>query len=163
MCSVVFQSLTKEADMLRRRLLIMLAVVLLLVLTLAGYKGLTVYHQIQQFSAFKAPVSVGVATVEQRQWQGRQTVVPQSAIAYTLAGDSVYVVIDKSDSNDQPMHIVERRPIDTGETRDGLVVITDGLTPGDRVVTAGQAELSNGTVVSITPDKTLQFAPRMAE
>lgn len=149
--------------MLRRRLLIMLAVVLLLVLTLAGYKGLTVYHQIQGLNAFKAPVSVAVATVEQRQWQGRQTVVPQSAIAYTLSGDSVYVVIERSDSNDQPMHIVERRSVDTGETREGLVVVNDGLAPGDRVVTAGQAELSNGMMVSITPDKVLQFAPRLAE
>jgi hypothetical protein len=163
MCSVVFQSLSKEADMLRRRSLVMLAVVLLLVVALAGYKGLTVYHQIQRFSAFKAPVSVGVTTVEQRQWQGRPVVVPQSAIAYTLSGDSVYVVIDKSDSNDQRMHIVERRQIDTGETRDGLVVVTDGLAPGDRVVTVGQSELSNGTVVSITPDKVLKFAPRMTE
>jgi len=61
------------------------------------------------------------------------------------------------------MHIVERRSIDTGETREGLVVVTDGLVPGDRVVTAGQSELSNGMVVSITADKVLQLAPRMAE
>lgn len=149
--------------MLRRRLLVMLAVMLLLVLALAGYKGLAVYHQIQRLGAFQSPVSVGVATVEQRLWQGRQTVVPQSAIAYTLSGDSVYVVIDKSDSNDQPMHIVERRFIDIGERREGLVVVNQGLALGDRVVTVGQSELSNGTVVSITPDKVLQFDAKAVE
>lgn len=146
--------------MLRRRLLIMLAVVSLLVLTVAGYKGITVYRQMQQLSAGKPPVSVGIATVEQRLWQGRQTVVPQSAIAYTLSGNSVYVVVDKADSNDQPMHIVERRFIDTGEHREGLVVVSNGLMPGDRVVTVGQSELGPGSVVSITPDKVLQLEAR---
>ena len=57
--------------MLRRRMLIMLGVVLLVVLLLAGYKGFSVYQQIQMFSAPKPPVSVAVATAIERPWQAR--------------------------------------------------------------------------------------------
>lgn len=91
-----------------------------------------------------------------------QTVVPESAIAYTLYGNSVYLIVDKNDSNDQPMHVAERRFIDTGEHREGLVVVSKGLAAGDRVVTAGQLKLTNGTVVSIAPDNLLQLDPPSA-
>ena len=57
--------------MLRRRMLIMLAVVLLIVLTLGGIKAFSIYKQIQMFSAPKPPVSVAAAVAEERQWQER--------------------------------------------------------------------------------------------
>ncbi|MFP3525713.1 hypothetical protein SB912_24820, partial [Pantoea sp. SIMBA_072] len=57
--------------MLRRRMLVMLAVVLLIVLALGGYKAFSIYQQIQMFTAPKPPITVAAALAEQRQWQAR--------------------------------------------------------------------------------------------
>ncbi len=57
--------------MLRRRMLIMLGVVAIVVLALGGYKAFSIYRQIQQFSAPKAPINVAVAIVQARPWQSR--------------------------------------------------------------------------------------------
>ena len=57
--------------MLRRRMLIMLAVVLLIVLALGGYKAFSIYQQIQMFTAPTPPITVAAALAEQRPWQER--------------------------------------------------------------------------------------------
>lgn len=57
--------------MLRRRLLIMLGIVILVVLALGGYKGFSIYKQIQQFTAPKPAIAVEVAAAQTRAWQGR--------------------------------------------------------------------------------------------
>ena len=90
-------------------------------------------------------------------------VVPESAITYTLYGNSLYVVAEKKaedgsiekDDKDQPILIAERRFIETGERRDGLVMITKGVQKGEKVVTAGQIKLDNGAHIAISDDKTL--------
>lgn len=98
-------------------------------------------------------------------------VVPESAVTYTLYGNSVYVAVEKKsedgqvqkDADGQPQLIAERRFVDTGERRDGLVVISKGLQAGEQVVTAGQLKLSQGAAIRITPDKTLQTQPKPAD
>ncbi|WP_422417707.1 efflux RND transporter periplasmic adaptor subunit [Pseudomonas sp. GZD-222] len=93
-----------------------------------------------------------------------QVVVPESAVTYTLYGNSVYVAVPKKtedgqvtkNAEGQPELIAERRFVDTGERRDGLVVINKGLKAGEQVVTAGQLKLTQGALISISPDKTLQ-------
>lgn len=96
-----------------------------------------------------------------------QVVVPESAVTYTLYGNSVYVAVPQKTDDVQPSHnadgqppalIAERRFVETGERRDGLVVISKGLKPGETVVTAGQLKLTQGAAISISPDKT-QAAP----
>ncbi|MNP49510.1 multidrug efflux system subunit MdtA [compost metagenome] len=96
-----------------------------------------------------------------------QVVVPESAVTYTLYGNSVYVAVPQKTDDAQPPHnaddqppalIAERRFVETGERRDGLVVISKGLKPGETVVTAGQLKLTQGAAISISPDKT-QAAP----
>jgi membrane fusion protein, multidrug efflux system len=90
-------------------------------------------------------------------------VVPESAITYTLYGNSLYVVAQKKaedgsvekDNKDQPILIAERRFIETGERRDGQVMITKGVQNGEKVVTAGQIKLDNGAHIAISDDKTL--------
>ncbi|MHC8396562.1 efflux RND transporter periplasmic adaptor subunit [Pseudomonas sp. LB3P93] len=90
-------------------------------------------------------------------------VVPESAITYTLYGNSLYVVAQKKaedgslekDDKGQPILIAERRFIETGERRDGLVMITKGVQNGEKVVTAGQIKLDNGAHIAISDDKTL--------
>jgi membrane fusion protein (multidrug efflux system) len=90
-------------------------------------------------------------------------VVPESAITYTLYGNSVYVAVPKKaedgspqkDDKGQPVLIAERRFVETGERRDGQVMITKGVQSGEIVVTAGQLKLDNGARIAISDDKTL--------
>lgn len=89
-----------------------------------------------------------------------QIVVPETAITYTLYGNSVYVIGEKKGEDGQlqkddkgaPYLVVERRFVDTGERRDGKVVVSKGLKAGEQVVTAGQLKLDNGAHVSIAAD-----------
>ncbi|KAF1012239.1 MAG: Multidrug resistance protein MexA [Pseudomonas fluorescens] len=92
-----------------------------------------------------------------------QIAVPESAITYTLYGNSAYVVAHKkaeddslvNDANGQPVLIAERRFIETGERRNGVVLVTKGLEPGEQVISAGQLKLDTGTPIAISPDKHL--------
>ena len=96
-----------------------------------------------------------------------QVVIPESAITYTLYGNSAYVVAQKKsedgslekDANGQPILIAERRFIETGERRDGLVLVTKGLSSGEQVVSAGQLKLDTGAHIAITADKNLPATP----
>ncbi|VVQ02573.1 Multidrug resistance protein MdtA [Pseudomonas fluorescens] len=90
-------------------------------------------------------------------------VVPESAITYTLYGNSVYVASQKKaedgslekDDKGQPVLVAERRFVETGERRDAKVIITKGVQKGETVVTAGQIKLDNGAHIAISDDKTL--------
>ncbi len=116
--------------------------------------------------------------------QAEQVVVPETALTFTLYGNSLYVVV----SQEQPAAanpcassvgqlmcrlgfakapasqeaksalVVERRYVSTGERRDGLVIITKGLRAGEQVVTAGQLKLDNGSHVSLIADSALDIA-----
>ena len=57
--------------MLRRRLLTMLSVVTLVVLALAAAKFVSIYQQIQQFSAPPPPIAVSATTASEQLWQSR--------------------------------------------------------------------------------------------
>ncbi len=100
-----------------------------------------------------------------------QVVVPESAITYTLYGNSVYVATPKkdkdgnpeSDDQGQPQLSAEQRSVQTGERRDGVVVVSKGLKAGEQVVTAGQLKLTPGAAIRIGQDSALkpeQGAPR---
>ena len=92
-----------------------------------------------------------------------QIVVPETAITYTLYGNSVYVINEKKDaqgavvkdSQGRAQLVVERRFVETGERRDGQVLVLKGLKAGEQVVTAGQLKLDNGAHVAIVEDQTL--------
>ncbi|WP_060508520.1 efflux RND transporter periplasmic adaptor subunit [Pseudomonas sp. NBRC 111124] len=93
-----------------------------------------------------------------------QVVVPESAITYTLYGNSVYVATPKKDKdgnpeNDdkgQPQLTAEQRTVQTGERRDGVVVVSKGLRAGEQVVTAGQLKLTPGAAIRIGQDSALK-------
>jgi len=93
-----------------------------------------------------------------------QVVVPESAITYTLYGNSVYVATPKKDKDGkpetddkgQPQLVAEQRTVQTGERRDGVVVISKGLQAGEQVVTAGQLKLTPGAAIRIGQDKALK-------
>jgi membrane fusion protein, multidrug efflux system len=78
-------------------------------------------------------------------------VVPETAVEYTLYGDSVYVVKDGGkDAAGHPILRAVRTPVKTGTRWDGKVAILDGLRPGEQVVAAGQVKLQNGVAVAVT-------------
>lgn len=84
-------------------------------------------------------------------------VVPATAITYTPYGNSAFVVTPGKDGM-----TVERRQVETGETRDGKVAVLGGLAAGDQVVAVGQNRLRNGMRVEIVPDDTLERAAAAA-
>ena len=113
--------------------------------------------------------------------QGKQVVVPETAVTFTLYGNSLYVVgsqeqpaaanpcassagqvlcwlgLAKAPSSQAapPALVVERRFVSTGERRDGAVIITKGLRAGEQIVTAGQLKLDNGSRISLIADSAL--------
>jgi membrane fusion protein, multidrug efflux system len=113
--------------------------------------------------------------------QAKQVVVPETAVTFTLYGNSLYVVgtqeqpaavnpctsssgqilcwlgLAKAPASQagQTSLVVERRFVTTGERRDGAVIITKGLRAGEQIVTAGQLKLDNGSRVSLIADSAL--------
>ena len=70
--------------------------------------------------------------------------IPDSAISYNTYGQYVYVI-------EQGKHgpTVKERNVRTGDSRNGLTVISHGLKAGEQVVTAGQVKLHPGAKVNI--------------
>ncbi|UVE18637.1 efflux RND transporter periplasmic adaptor subunit [Pseudomonas sp. LS44] len=89
-----------------------------------------------------------------------QLVVPETAVTFSLYGNSIYVVeaeknddgSAKLDDQGQPRLVAKRVFVETGERRDGEVVVLKGLTAGQQVVTTGQLKLDNGAHVSIVAE-----------
>jgi multidrug efflux system membrane fusion protein len=78
-------------------------------------------------------------------------VLPQTAVDYTLYGDSVYVIrADGNDANGKPVLKAYRTPVKTGDKWGNKVAILDGLKAGDQVVAAGQLKVLNGSAVTVT-------------
>jgi multidrug efflux system membrane fusion protein len=77
-------------------------------------------------------------------------VLPETAVDYTLYGDSVYVIReDGKDANGRPILKAVRTPVKAGPRFGGKVEILQGLEPGERVVAAGQVKVQNGAQVAI--------------
>jgi membrane fusion protein, multidrug efflux system len=80
-----------------------------------------------------------------------QVVLPQTAVDYTLYGDSVYVIrADGNDAAGKPVLRAYRTPVKTGDKWGDKVAILDGVKAGDQVVAAGQLKVLNGGTVAIT-------------
>lgn len=77
-----------------------------------------------------------------------QVVLPQTAITFTLYGDSVYVINEK----DGEMR-AEQRVIKVGERNKDIVHVLDGINPGEKIVTTGQVRLSNDVKVHVVDSK----------
>jgi membrane fusion protein, multidrug efflux system len=87
--------------------------------------------------------------------------VPRTAVTYSLYGDSVYVVkpapagdgkaapAPAASQPPEPLFVVERRYVRTGQVREDRVAITFGLAKGEEVVTTGQLKLNPGASIRI--------------
>jgi membrane fusion protein, multidrug efflux system len=83
--------------------------------------------------------------------QSDAMVVPETAVEYTLYGDSVYVIReDGKDANGNPLLKAVRTPVKTGVRLGGKVVILEGVERGDRIIAAGQVKVQNGARVAIS-------------
>jgi membrane fusion protein (multidrug efflux system) len=86
-------------------------------------------------------------------WEKTQThviTVPQTAISYSLHGDSIFVIRPDLDSKkDHPHYFIDRKYVKVGERRGKDVAILEGIKASDQVVTAGQLKLQNDTKVEI--------------
>jgi len=80
--------------------------------------------------------------------------VPETAVDYTLYGDSVYLINEKKEEDGKTTLTVARTFVQTGIRVDGRAEILKGLKPGDRVVAVGQLKLQPGATVTISADPT---------
>ena len=78
--------------------------------------------------------------------------VPETAVDYTLYGDSVYLITEKQAEDGKTSLTAVRSFVQTGNRIDGRAKILKGLKPGDRVVAVGQLKLQSGAAVTISTD-----------
>jgi multidrug efflux system membrane fusion protein len=78
--------------------------------------------------------------------------VPETAVDYTLYGDSVYLLTEKKSDDGKTSLTAVRTFVRAGNRIDGRAEILEGLKEGDRVVAVGQLKLQSGAAVSISPD-----------
>ena len=94
--------------------------------------------------------------------QPDMTVLPETAVDYTLYGDSVYVIReDGKDAKGDPIFKAVRTPIKTGARWGNNVAILDGLKPGERVIAAGQVKVQNGAQVAVSNSPAPQPPPAL--
>ena len=78
--------------------------------------------------------------------------VPETAVDYTLYGDSVFLIAEKKEDDGKTSLTSVRTFVRTGNRVNGRAEILSGLKPGDRVVAVGQLKLQSGAAVAISTD-----------
>jgi membrane fusion protein, multidrug efflux system len=78
--------------------------------------------------------------------------VPETAVDYTLYGDSVYLIQEKKSDDGKTSLAVVRSFVQTGNRIEGRAEVLKGVKPGDRVVAVGQLKLQSGAAVAISTD-----------
>ena len=78
--------------------------------------------------------------------------VPETAVDYTLYGDSVFLITEKNENDGKTSLTAVRTFVRTGNRVQGRAEILSGLKDGDRVVAVGQLKLQSGAAVTISTD-----------
>ena len=78
--------------------------------------------------------------------------VPETAVDYTLYGDSVYLITEKTGDDGKTSLSAVRTFVQTGNRVGGRAEILKGVKAGDRVVAVGQLKLQSGAAVAISTD-----------
>jgi multidrug efflux system membrane fusion protein len=79
--------------------------------------------------------------------------VPETAVDYTLYGDSVFLITEKKADDGTTSLTAVRTFVRTGNRIEGRAEILSGVKEGDRVVAVGQLKLQMGAAVSISTDQ----------
>jgi multidrug efflux system membrane fusion protein len=80
--------------------------------------------------------------------------VPETAVDYTLYGDSVFLITEKKADDGKTSLTAVRSFVRAGNRIDGRAEILSGVKVGDRVVAVGQLKLQSGSAVAISTDPT---------
>jgi multidrug efflux system membrane fusion protein len=78
--------------------------------------------------------------------------VPETAVDYTLYGDSVFLLTEKKDNDGKTSLTAVRTFVQTGNRINGRAEVLSGLKAGDRVVAVGQLKLQSGSAVVISAE-----------
>ncbi|MEI6897197.1 MAG: efflux RND transporter periplasmic adaptor subunit [Psychromonas sp.] len=78
-----------------------------------------------------------------------QISIPETAINYTLYGQTVYIISEQTTENGDAFKQAEQKIVTLGKSIDGNIHVLSGLKAGDTIVTSGQVRLSNGAHVKI--------------
>lgn len=85
-------------------------------------------------------------------------IIPETAVDFTIYGDSVYVlrvpqdVAQQKNEEGEPIFQAERVYVKAGTRFDNKVALLEGaIKPGDKVVTTGQLKVNPGSLVKIAP------------
>ena len=70
--------------------------------------------------------------------------IPDTAVSYAPYGNSVFILTEGEGGL-----TVDRRQIETGQTRHGRVAVVSGLQVGEQIVSAGHNKLRNGQAVAL--------------
>ncbi|HVA55540.1 MAG TPA: efflux RND transporter periplasmic adaptor subunit [Gammaproteobacteria bacterium] len=86
--------------------------------------------------------------------------IPKPAVTYSLYGDSVFIVTpdkNKKDAKGNALFTANEVFVKLGDERGARVAVTEGVKPGDLVVTSGMQKLHPGASIvinnSVTPDQ----------
>ncbi len=83
----------------------------------------------------------------------RALVIPGSAISYAPFGDSVFVIEKQKDpKTGKESQTIRQQFVRVGEARGDFISITQGLEPGQTIVSTGVFKLRNGMPVVINND-----------
>lgn len=88
----------------------------------------------------------------------QQIVIPQSAINFTLYGETVYRLEPDptaKGSEGESYEVAKLQTVKVAERRGSLALVSEGIQAGDQIVTSGQLKLSNDTRVKVVNDTTL--------
>jgi len=92
------------------------------------------------------PEMVAQVSVVRRQLED-VIVVPQEALVRVENGFIVFVIVGSGGEE-----VAETRPVETGASQQNQVVVTEGLTVGERLVVVGQQSVASGDRVRIVED-----------
>src|SRR5947207_749812 len=80
-------------------------------------------------------------------------VIPGSAVSYAPYGDSVFVIEKQKDSKTgKESQVLRQQFVRIGDARGDFVAVTQGLKPGQTVVSTGVFKLRNGMAVAVNND-----------
>jgi len=84
------------------------------------------------------------------------TSIPLTAVVAATYGDSVFVIEEKTGEDGVTKTVATQRFIRTGRAEGDFIAVSEGLQPGETVVSAGAFKLRNGSIVQVNND----MAPR---
>ena len=89
--------------------------------------------------------------------------IPSTAISYSLYGDSVFLIQQVKDDKGKEQLKVKRVFISTSGSSGLYTAVNKGIKAGDRLVSAGELKLQDGTSVEIDNSLTLPTHPNINE